>query len=203
MISVAQLVAAGIGPTQARLFAEPLKAACALFDISTPARIAAFIGQAAHESVRFTRLEESLYYTTPERIKANFSKVRNLDHATKLVRNPKALANTVYANRLGNGDELSGDGWAYRGRGAFQLTGRANYTKAQVELNRPYVATPDIVAEPSDACLTAAWYWHSIDGNTLADAWNLAAITRAVNGPAMLGAAERQQMAEEAHKAFA
>lgn len=203
MITVAQLVAAGIGPTQARAFADPLSAACALFDISTPARIAAFIAQAAHESMKFTRLEENLYYTTPERIKAFFSKVRSLEHASKLARNPEALANTVYANRLGNGDEASGDGFRYRGRGLFHLTGRANYTLAMVALNRHYVANPDLVAQPSDACLTAAHYWTSRNLNPLADSWQIDEITRSINGPAMLGAAERQQMSEEAMRAFA
>lgn len=203
-MNLAQLIAAGVAPTQARLFVEPLKAACALFDISTPARKAAFIAQCAHESVYFTRLEESLYYRSAERIREIFpSRVKGLDVAAKLTRNPKDLANTVYANRLGNGDYASGDGWTFRGRGAFQLTGRNNYADASNELGRPYVERPDLVAEPSDACLTAAWYFAAEKCNLLADSAQWDAITRAINGPAMVDADKRRSMTDEALRAFA
>ena len=85
IITVASLVAAGIAPTQARVFAEPLSAACARFAIHTPARIAAFLGQCSMESAGFTRLEENLYYTTPERVRAVFpSRVPSLADAARL-----------------------------------------------------------------------------------------------------------------------
>jgi putative chitinase len=196
------LVRMGIGPAQAAQFADPLKAACALYDISTPARVAAFVAQASLESARFTRLSENLTYTTPERLRAVFGR-RVAGRESDLVRNPEGLANVVYANRIGNGGELSGDGWRFRGRGLFQLTGRGNYTRAAVELNRPYVADPDLVAQPSDACLTAAWYWRSIKGNALIDRGEFDATTRAINGPAMLHAAERSQLFAQALQAFA
>lgn len=204
MIDVARLIAAGVPPTQARAFAEPLRAACALWGIDTPLRVAAFLAQLMHESARLTRLEESLYYVTPERIRALWpTRVASLDLAARLLRQPERLANLVYAGRNGNGDVSSGDGWAYRGRGLIQLTGRANYTAAQVACNRPYVAEPWRVAEPTDACLTAAWYWHSRGLNTLADSMQVDEITRAINGPAMVAAAERRQMTEEAARALA
>jgi len=203
MIDAARLIAAGVHPTQARAFAEPLRAACALFDIGTPARVGAFLGQLMHESSRLTRLEESLYYTTTARLRAVWpSRFRTDIEAVPYVRNSKALANKVYASRMGNGDESSGDGWGFRGRGAIQLTGRGNYTRAAIDLNRPYVATPDIVAQPSDAALTSAWFWNINGLNAMADAWNLEAITRRVNG-GVHGLAERQQMSEEAARAFA
>lgn len=111
MIDLARLIAAGIAPTQARVFLAPLSAACARFGISTPARLAAFIGQCAVESGRFTQLEEGLYYTTAERVRAVFpASVLSLGDAARLTRNPQALANRVYAGRNGNGDEASGDG---------------------------------------------------------------------------------------------
>lgn len=198
-ITPALLISAGIAPTQARQFAEPMRAACALFDISTPVRLAAFLAQCIHESAGFTRLEENLWYTTPERIRQMWpSRVSSLADAATLTRNPKALANRVYAQRLGNGDPASGDGWRYRGRGLFQLTGRHNYADAALELNRPYVDFPDLVAHPSDACLTAAWYWHTNKLNILADASNTRAITRAVNGPGMVGLHERQAAFDQA-----
>lgn len=203
-ISLQTLVAAGLAPTQARLFADPLAAACARFGIDTPARIAGLIGQCRAESAGFTRLEEGLYYTTPERILAVFpSRVQTLAKAATLARNPKALANCVYAGRLGNGDESSGDGWAFRGRGLIQLTGRDNYAAAAAGCGKLYLERPDLVAQPEDACLTAAWFWAAGGMNALADAHNWDAITRRVNGPAMLHAAERRAYSEEAEAALA
>lgn len=204
LVTVGSLIAAGLAPTQARQFAEPLAAACARFDINTPARLAGFVAQCHIESAGFTRLEEGLSYSTPERIRAVFpSRVPSLADAARLVRQPQALANRVYSGRLGNGDEASGDGWRYRGRGIVQLTGRANYADAATALGRPYVEQPELVALPPDACLTAAWFWHSRKLSILADSAQWDAITRAVNGPAMLHAAERRQYAEQALTAFA
>lgn len=190
---IERLIAAGVNPTQAKAFAEPLKAAMALFDISTDTRVAAFLAQAMIESQRFTRLEENLFYTTPARIDAVFSAVKSIEEATLYVRNPQRLANKVYANRNGNGDEASGDGWAFRGRGLFQLTGRANYKAASegVGMGAVYLHKPSLVAEPSDACLTAAWYWQSRGCNQLIDAGNFDTTTRLINGPAMLHKHER------------
>lgn len=204
MISVASLVAAGIAPTQARLFAAPLAAACQRFGINTPARVAGFLAQCRVESAGFTALEESLFYRDAARIASIFrSRVRSIADAQRLVRNPKALANCVYANRLGNGDEASGDGWRFRGRGLKQLTGRANYADAAAALARPYITQPDLVAQPEDACLTAAWYWHTVKGNLLADSAQWDAITRAVNGPGMLQAELRRQYSEDGLQALA
>lgn len=204
-VTVASLIAAGIAPTQARIFAEPLAVACQRFAIVTPARLAAFIAQCRVESADFTRLEEDLRYRKPERLRAVFpSRVRDLEDAADLIRRgPKAIANRVYAGKLGNGDEASGMGWAYRGRGIKMLTGRANYADAAEALNYNYLDFPDLVATPLHACLTAAWFFHSVKGNLLADSWQISAITRAVNGPGMLQADLRQQYSEEAVSAFA
>lgn len=204
MITLAALIAAGIAPTQARLFLAPLAAACERFAINTPARVAGFVAQCRVESAGFTALEESLYYRDPTRVRAIFpSTVHSIAEAMPLVRNPQALANRVYAERLGNGNEASGDGWRYRGRGLKQLTGRSHYSDAAVELGRPYLEQPDLVAQPEDACLTAAWFWHTIKGNVLADSAQWDAITRAVNGPAMLQADLRRQYSAEAVAVFA
>ncbi len=204
MISVSALIAAGIQPAQARQFCQPMALACQRFEINTPARIAAFVAQCRVESAGFTALEESLFYRQPERIRAIFpSRVPDLATAALLVRQPQALANRVYANRLGNGDEASGDGWRYRGRGLKQLTGRANYADAAEALARPYVEQPELVALPKDACLTAAWFWHTNKCNILADSAQWDAITRTVNGPGMLQRVERRHYTEESLTAFA
>jgi putative chitinase len=204
-INLATLVAAGIAPTQARLFAEPLASACERFGIATPVREAAFVAQCAHESEGFTRLEESLYYRRPERVREMWpGRVRDLVQASRLVGNPQGLANWVYSSRNGNGDVASGDGWRYRGRGLLQLTGRANYSAAAAAIGRPYLECPDLVAEPWDACATAAWFFTQQAGCLpLADASDTAAITRRINGPGMVGLADRRQRFEQAVQAFA
>jgi putative chitinase len=205
MITVAYLIAAGVQPTQARVFAEPLARACGRFDITGRARVAAFVAQACHESLGFTRLEEQLYYRSPERIREVFKRLRGLgmDELAKLAKNPEGLANRAYANVNGNGDVASGDGWKYRGRGLFQLTGRANYMAAGDALAHDYKGHPELVALPIDAAMTAAWYWAAAGCNPLADSAQIDAITRAINGPAMLAADERRSLYDEALRAFA
>ena len=198
MLNIQTLIAAGIGPTAARAFADPLQAACQANGINTRARLAAFIAQASHESAGFTRLEENLFYTTPERIRAVFpTRVPSLADAAKLARNPQALANRVYSERLGNGDEASGDGWRFRGRGLFQLTGRQNYTLQGAHTD------PDAVALPPGAAMTAARFWREQGLNELADSSQIDVITRRINGPAMLGQAERRSLFTHALQAFA
>lgn len=201
-ITARALIAAGLHPTQARLFEAPMRAACERFGITTPARLGGFIGQCRVESAGFTRLEEDLRYRSPERLRQIFpTRIHSLSDAAALVAaGPQAIANCVYAGRLGNTE--ADDGWRFRGRGIKQLTGRANYSDAAVELDRPYIDHPDLVASPEDACLTAAWFWHTIKGNTLADSAQWGAITRAINGPAMLQADLRQQYSEEAAAAL-
>lgn len=203
MLGIAELVACGIAPTQARAFAGPLDQALRKFGITTKPRIAAFIAQAAHESARFTRLEESLYYRTPERIKQMWPRrFSSLGEAAQFCRNPEALANRVYANRLGNGDESTGDGWKYRGRGLFQITGRTNYHVASDALGANYLHAPTLVAHPADACLTAGWYWASVHGNELADAGLIDELTRKINGPGMVGADDRRSLYDDALQAL-
>lgn len=204
MITVATLVACGVAPTQARLYAGALNEACLRFDIDTRTRIAAFLAQLHHESAGLTRTEENLYYVTPERIRSIWpTRVPSLADAAKLCRHPQALANHVYANRLGNGDEASGDGWAFRGSGLLQLTGRLNFRLAAAGCGRPYEANPQLVREPEGACLTAAWYWTSILGNELADSSQIDIITKRINGPAMLGADERRSRFDDNMRALA
>ncbi len=203
-ITVGALVAAGVGPTQARQFAEPLAAACERFDITSPSRVAAFIGQCAVESVWFTRLEENLNYTTPEQLCRVFSsKFRSHAEAAPYCRAPEKLANYVYAGRNGNGDVASGDGWRYRGGGLIHLTGRDNYAEAERALDKGYLGFPELVRAPEGACLSAAWFWHCHKLNILADAMLVNDITRVVNGRAMLHADRRKQITEEAMRAFA
>lgn len=202
MITVASLVAFGIGPTQARAFLAPLLQTFDLYDLKTIQRQAAFIAQAAHESAMFVHLEEDLYYRDPARVLSLFkNEVKSLAQAHTLVGNPTSLANTVYANRNGNGPPESGDGWNFRARG-FGLTGRSNYTAAALGCHEPYIDKPDLVAQPPDACLTFGWFWDRARCNGLADASDIDGITRAINGRGMAGAQERRDLSRRAMQTF-
>lgn len=193
MISVAALIAAGINPTAAKIHAPHLAAAAARFGIDTPRKAAAFVGQAAVETQGLTKFEENLFYSSPERIREIFrSRVQDLAVAGRLARNPQGLANWVYANRYGNGGPETGDGWRYRGRGAGHLTFCDNYAAAAAALGRPYVDQPDLVAQPEDAALTFAHYFATRGCMAPAEAWNIDAVTKAVN-PGMAAAAERRE----------
>jgi putative chitinase len=204
MIDVATLVRCGVAATQARIYADSLDAACARFKINTKPRIAAFLAQTYHESQKFTRTEESLYYTTPQHIRDMWpTRVTTLAEAAKLCRNPQVLANRVYANRLGNGPESSGDGWAFRGHGLIQMTGRDWAKKATAGLGIDFVANFGLAGEPGGACLTAAWIWSEINANDLADASLIDAITRRVNGPGMVGADDRRSRFDDNLRALA
>lgn len=204
MITIQSLIAAGVGPTQARLFAGPLSNACERFGINTYVRKAAFIAQAGHESGDFAHVEENLYYTTAERVRSIWpTRVHSLGEAATLLRNPQALANRVYSGRNGNGDESSGEGWKYRGRGLIQLTGWANYLAAEAAIDQPYKAQPDLVLLPAHACMTAAWFFVAGGCLPLADASNTEGITKVINGAAMAGLNDRRQRFERALRAIA
>ena len=181
--TLAHLVAAGAGPTRARIFIDAIGKVAERFAIDSPARIAAWLAQLSVESGGFVHLEENLRYRRPERLRDIFpSSVRGLEDAARLIAaGPKAIANRVYADRMGNGNEASGDGWRFRGRGLIQLTGRNNYSDAAVELGEPYIDDPGLVATPPHAALTAGWYWHTAKGNALADSAQIDSITRAID----------------------
>ncbi len=200
-ISADQLKALGI----ATQWLQPLNAAMLRFGINTPQRAAAFVGQCAHESGNFTALSENLNYSAermaaiwplrfavqepdPERPGKTKPKKdaagKNIPNALALSlhRKPELIASSVYANRMGNGPEASGDGWKYRGRGLIQLTGKDNYRLASDALSVDLVATPDLVTRPDMAALTAAWFWNKNNLNTLADAGNNELISKRING---------------------
>jgi putative chitinase len=204
MLTVQALLACGVQPSVAKDWIEPLKAALAMYAIDTKVRIAAFLAQAVHESAHLTRIEENLYYTTPERIRAVFpSYVPSLAEAARLTRNGRALANRVYANRLGNGDESSDDGWRYRGSGVFQLTGRSNFAASAMAIGRDYKLHPEWVREnKADAALTAAHYFRVRGGVALADSSQIDAISQMVAG-SRIAVAERRSLFDHALAAMA
>lgn len=171
------------------IWVTALLPALSKYDISSKARIASFLGQIAHESGQFNTLEENLSYTAPRLMKVWPKRFPNLGFAKQYERNPAKLGNYVYANRIGNGDELTGDGYRYRGRGLIQLTGRSNYASASEILGINLLNNPDQLLEPNFAAMSAAWFWASHGLNELADDktddddWeDFTTITRRING---------------------
>jgi Predicted chitinase len=179
--------------TLADVFHQPLNDAMAEFDVNTPTRVAAFLAQALHESARLTRLRENLNYSA-EGLLATFPKYFTPVVAQEYARNPERIANRVYANRMGNGPEESGDGWKYRGVGIFQLTGKDNIRACSKAIcdNEQYVEDPALIEQPVDACRSAGWFWSSNKLNSLADQEDMKGITRKING-GYIGLKERQE----------
>lgn len=175
-------------PNTAR-WALALNAAMDRFDITTPARVAAFLAQTAHESAEFRTLVENLSYSAAGLCKNWPNRFATPDVAKPYERNPELLANYVYAKRLGNGDAASGDGWRFRGRGLIQLTGRGNYRSCGLALTLPLETEPERLETPEAAALAAAQFWQSRGLNHLADDQNddnddddFVTITKIING---------------------
>jgi len=165
--------------------------------IDTPRRIAAFVGQCAHESGGFTVMQENLNYRAERLYQVWPARFPNLAAANECARNPERLANRVYANRMGNGDEASGDGWRFRGRGLIQLTGRSNYQRFANSLGCTIEEAAQRAETPRGAGESAAFFWSANSLNTLADAWSIDAMTRKING-GTAGAAERRHLCDAA-----
>ena len=160
----------------------PLEETFAKYDISTPQRQAAFIGQCAHESANFNTLEENLHYKAESLMKVWPSRFTNDLIAGAYANNPEKIANKVYAGRMGNGDEESGDGWKYHGRGLIQLTGKDNYANCGSSLNLDLLRNPDLLIEPKYATLSAGYFWNRKQLNLLADSKDYDTMTKRING---------------------
>jgi len=167
------------------VWAGALNKHMAFYGINTPKRIAAFLAQIAHESGGFSRLVENLNYsadglakTWPKRF-ANSDKTPNL-LAIEIERKPIQIANHVYANRNGNGDEASGDGWKFRGRGLIQLTFKNNYLSIRDKTGLDIYNNPDLLFEPEGAVKSACAYWDMNKLNRFEN--DFTALRKAING---------------------
>ena len=162
-------------------------------DVHARALEAARVGSSV-ETGGIAHMVENLNYRNAARLDAIFRSVRCIADAKALIaRGPEAIANRVYANRLGNGDEASGDGWRYRGSGYKQLTGRANYRDIGRIVGLDLEAHPDLAREPESAARIAFAFWDARGCSSLADAGDVEGVTARINGPAMLGLAERRR----------
>jgi putative chitinase len=175
------------------IHASALEDARRTSSVTTPRRLCHFMGQIFVETGGFASMVENLNYRDPVRLDAIFSAVRGTDDALALIRcGPEAIANRVYAGRLGNGDEASGDGWRYRGSGYKQLTGRSNYREIGAIVNLDLEGNPELAREPKTAARVAFAFWDARQCSRLADAGDVEGVTEKINGPAKLGLAERR-----------
>lgn len=152
------------------------------YEINTPKRIAAFIAQCAHESGGFKFLSENLNYRAESLMKTFPKYFHTKELANEYARKPQKIANRVYANRMGNGDEKSGDGFKYRGRGLIQLTGKDNYTWFAASLEISVEEASEYLETFEGAAQSACWFWEINNLNKEADAGDIKAMTRKING---------------------
>lgn len=159
---------------------KPLNDTFAKYDISTPKRQAAFIGQCGHESNNFRTLEENLHYSASALMRVWPSRFPDNDTAEKYANNPEKIANKVYAGRMGNTEE--GDGWKYHGRGLIQLTGKENYEHCGSSIGVDLVGNPDRLLDPEYAAMSAGWFFNKKGLNQIADIGDVVTLTKRING---------------------
>ena len=162
------------------------------YDINAPKRIAAFLAQCAHESGGFTAIKENLNYR-PQTLVTLFKKYFDLDTATRYCALPnkqEAIANRIYASRMGNGDEASGDGYRYCGRGLIQLTGKDNYTRYAQSTEQTVEEASEHLTTFEGCVQSAAWFWEANNLNQYADSGDILTMTKRING-GTIGLADR------------
>ena len=175
-----------------------------IYEINTNLRLAHFLAQTCHESAYYSKLEEGINYSV-QGLSATWPKRLPADLANKYGRtatqkaNQSAIANIAYGNRMGNGDEASGDGYKYRGRGLIQITGKDNYKMFSMKIfgNDSILQNPDLVAKDKKIAIhSAGWFWKDNNLNQFADKDDIIAITKKING-GIIGLEERKALTEK------
>jgi len=179
-------------------YIEPLNTVAEYYDMTKkPARLAGFLAQVAHESGGFTAVKENLNYSAKGLV-GTFKKYFPDEATAKpYERQPQKIANRVYANRMSNGDEASGDGYRFCGRGLIQLTGRANYTKFAADLGISIEETVAYLETPNGAVASAGWFWDNNNLNQYCDSGDFVTLTKRING-GTIGLVDRQHHFDEA-----
>lgn len=189
------LLVKGLGCKQniAELFTVPLIESAREFNITDNAELCAWLAQCAHESRSFEKLTEGLNYSADRLMAVWPKRFPTLAAAKPYANNPKKLANNVYANRLGNGPESSGDGYKYRGRGIIQITGKDNYADCSKALNIDLMNHQELLETPMQASRSAAWFWSENQLGKYIKSGDFDKTTRIING-GMTGADERRNL---------
>jgi len=159
---------------------EKYKSLLEQYEINVPLRLAHFMAQIEHES-GLKPISENLNYSA-DRLIVVFPKYFNLDNSTFYERKSELIANRVYANRMGNGNYESGEGWKYRGRGFIQITGKENYFRLANDTDLDCLKNPDLLLEEVNAMVSALWFWNLKGLNSLADKDDIISITKRING---------------------
>lgn len=199
MITDAQLKKLNIDPSWVVVLNPYLEK----YEINTPLRISHFISQCAHESGNFKILKENLNYSQ-QGLRKVFPKYFPDDAtAFRYARQPAAIANRVYAGRMGNGAESSGDGWKYSGKGLIQLTGRENFTKCSRFLfgDDRFVSDTSWFETKGGAVASAVWFWTANSLNKIADSDNVVLMTKRING-GNIGLLERTELLHKCKEVF-
>lgn len=199
-INKSVLLAMGVSSSNAETHLGMLNAAMNTYNITTPLRIAHFLAQVVHESAHMKATVENLNYSSTGLLKVFPKYFKSEAQAAQYARKPEKIANRVYANRMGNGDEASGDGYRYRGRGLIQLTGKNNYQAFSKWMGEDVVANPDLVADPL-AAYSAVFYWDTNGLSRLADLDDIVAVTKRING-GTIGLSDRQDLLAKAKRAL-
>lgn len=171
------LIYLGVREDLAKTWGSEYEKAFQTYRIDTPKRISAFFGNIIHECNYFKNLSENLNYSAdrlaaiwPNRYSATGKRGGGPNAKAKAIaRNPRAIANHCYANRMGNGTEASGDGYRYRGRGPIQVTGKSNYYNLRKRSGIDCIAHPDLLMEPKGGAISSCDYWHVNNLNRFAD----------------------------------
>ena len=174
------------------------------YEIDTPQRVAAFLAQCAHESGGFTALHENLNYraaTLRKVFPKYFPDDATAEQYAGQPNKQELIANRVYANRMGNGDEHSGDGFKYCGRGLIQLTGKQNYCKFAESIDTPVDQIPEFLQTFEGAIQSACWFWETNKLNQYADSGDILTMTKRING-GTIGLEDRKQHYEHALHIF-
>jgi putative chitinase len=164
-------------------YLEPLNTVAEYYDMNVnPARLAGFLAQTAHESNGYTAIKENLNYSA-KGLRGTFGKYfPNDELANQYAKKTERIANRVYANRMSNGPEESGDGYRFCGRGLIQLTGRANYTKFAQDLGMSLEDTVAYLETPNGATASAGWFWDNNKLNQYCDSGDFVMLTKRING---------------------
>ena len=179
---------------------DALAAALPDYDINTPNRVAAFMAQCAHESGGFRALKENLNYRAVT-LRKVFPKYFTDASAEAFAGKQEAIANRVYANRMGNGPEESGDGYRYCGRGLIQLTGKQNYQNFADSIETPVEDVPEYLATFEGAVQSACFFWEQSKLNQYADSGDILTMTKRING-GTIGLEDRQKHYQHALHIF-
>jgi putative chitinase len=181
MIKVENLTEIGVRQSDANAYIAAINDTLAKYQINTTLRISHFLSQVLHETGMLRTMRENLNYSA-EGLLRIFPTRFNAATAKEYERKPINIANKVYANRYGNGDEKSGDGFKFSGKGAIQITFKSNYESISKDTGIDYVNNPKLLEKAPDCITSAGWFWNKNKCNALADKDDIIAVTKKING---------------------